>query len=182
VYLACRDKEKTERVIRQLEEETSREAIFIQLDLASLSSVKAAAEEFLKLEPELHVLFNNAGAMATPMGVFTEDGYDYQFGANHLGHFYFTKLLVPALKAGAQSSGDDVSRVVTISSQAHILTKTIHFDALKDGSARNKMTPEQLYSHSKFVRLSLRSKLPSCYYDILGEYCVCKRACKASWE
>jgi len=48
VYLACRDKEKTERVIKQLEEETSREAIFIQLDLASLSSVKAAAEEILK--------------------------------------------------------------------------------------------------------------------------------------
>jgi len=97
--------------------------------------------------------------MATPMGVFTEDGYDYQFGANHLGHFYFTKLLLPALKAGAKSSGDDVSRIVTISSQAHILTKTINFDALKDGSARNKMTPEQLYSHSKFANIVFANEL-----------------------
>ena len=60
VYLAARNKEKATRAIAALKEETGKDAIFLALDLASLASVKRAAEEFLAKEPALHVLFNNA--------------------------------------------------------------------------------------------------------------------------
>ena len=63
VYLAARSQEKEAAAIAALKEETGRETIFLQLDLASLASVKAAAQEFLSKEPELHVLFCNAYAL-----------------------------------------------------------------------------------------------------------------------
>ena len=60
VYLAARNRTKAEAAIANLKDETGRSAIFLELDLASLASVKRAAEEFLSKEPVLHVLFNNA--------------------------------------------------------------------------------------------------------------------------
>ncbi len=60
VYLAARSKEKAETAIASLKEATGKEAIFLELDLSSLSSVKKAADEFLRKETELHILFNNA--------------------------------------------------------------------------------------------------------------------------
>ena len=60
VYLAARSKEKAETAIASLKQATGKEAIFLQLDLSSLASVKTAAEEFLSKERELHILFNNA--------------------------------------------------------------------------------------------------------------------------
>jgi retinol dehydrogenase-12 len=58
------------------------EAIFLELDLADLSSVRRAAAKFLELESNLHVLFNNAGVMATPPEMLSKDGYDLQWGTN----------------------------------------------------------------------------------------------------
>ena len=60
VYIASRNKEKADKAIASLKEATGNEPLFIELDLADLSSVKKAAEEFLSKEPELHILFNNA--------------------------------------------------------------------------------------------------------------------------
>ena len=60
VYLAGRNKEKAEQAIAELKDATGKEAIFLELDLASLSSVRRAAKEFLSKEKELHILFNNA--------------------------------------------------------------------------------------------------------------------------
>ncbi len=60
MYLAARSKEKADTAITSLKAETGREAVFLQLDLADLSSVQRAAEEFLHIEHELHILFNNA--------------------------------------------------------------------------------------------------------------------------
>lgn len=60
VYMAARNKQKAEAAIASLKTETSREAIFLELDLSSLASVKKSAQEFLSKEHELHILFNNA--------------------------------------------------------------------------------------------------------------------------
>ena len=88
----------------------------------------------------------------------TKDGYDLQFGTNVLGHFYFTKLLMPALIAGVASSPDHHARVITTSSSGAYLN-TLHWDTFKDTPQRRKMAREALYYQSKFVRLLVRLKL-----------------------
>lgn len=82
------------------------------LDLASLASVRTFAEGFLAEHDRLDILINNAGVMACPQGV-TDDGFELQFGTNHLGHFLLAVLLSPALVAAAPS------RVVALSSAGH---------------------------------------------------------------
>jgi NAD(P)-dependent dehydrogenase (short-subunit alcohol dehydrogenase family) len=83
-----------------------------ELDLASLASVRACAEGFLGDHDRLDVLVNNAGVMACPFGT-TADGFELQFGTNHLGHFLLTNLLAPVLVAAAPA------RVVSLSSRGH---------------------------------------------------------------
>ncbi|KAF5315260.1 hypothetical protein D9619_006955 [Psilocybe cf. subviscida] len=146
VYIAARSAEKAAQAIADLKTETNREAIFLKLDLGDLKSVKEAAQEFNSKEQELHVLFNNAGVMTPPIDNLTAQGYDLQFGTNVLGHFYFTKLLIPALLAGAKSTQDGKARVVNTSSSASEFIKTINFNTLKDGAARKKLEGFPLYS------------------------------------
>ncbi|OAX40438.1 NAD(P)-binding protein [Rhizopogon vinicolor AM-OR11-026] len=149
VYVAARSQEKVEAAIRDLKNSTGKEAIFLKLDLGDLKSVKAAAEEYLSKETKLDILFNNAGVMAPPIDLLTTDGYDLQFGTNVLGHFYFTKLLLPALIATAKSAPDGKARVITTSSSAHVLTSSLNFDTFKDSPARRKLSPFDLYGQSK---------------------------------
>lgn len=86
------------------------------LDLASLDSVRAFATEFSTRHDRLHGLANNAGIMMCPQGK-TADGFESQFGVNHLGHFLLTELLLDTLKASAPS------RIVCVSSVLHVGTK-----------------------------------------------------------
>ncbi|NWX22390.1 DHR13 reductase, partial [Aegotheles bennettii] len=86
------------------------EVRFMQLDLASLRSVRAFASAFLRQEPHLHLLINNAGVSA---GGTTEDGFSRCFQVNHLGHFLLTQLLLERLHHSAPS------RVVIVASSAH---------------------------------------------------------------
>jgi NAD(P)-dependent dehydrogenase (short-subunit alcohol dehydrogenase family) len=82
----------------------------VEMDLASLASVRKAASELLERGQPFDVIIANAGVMACPQGK-TQDGFETQFGTNHLGHFVFVNRLVPLLKSG--------SRVVTLSSAGH---------------------------------------------------------------
>jgi NAD(P)-dependent dehydrogenase (short-subunit alcohol dehydrogenase family) len=86
------------------------------LDLARLDSVRIAAQTIAAQHPRIDILINNAGVMFTPPAT-TADGFEFQFGVNHLGHFLLTTLLLPQLRAAAAASGD--ARVVTLSSEAH---------------------------------------------------------------
>ena len=95
----------------------------LKLDLASLASVRQAAEEYLQKWPRLDILINNAGVMATPFSA-TSDGFEMQFGTNHLGHFLFTSLLLPALLKAAPA------RVVMVTSGAHG-GSDIHWDDIQ---------------------------------------------------
>ncbi len=83
-----------------------------RLDLSSLASVRSFADGFLADHDRINVLINNAGVMACPYGT-TEDGFESQFGTNHLGHFLLATLLAPALVAGAPS------RLIALSSAGH---------------------------------------------------------------
>jgi len=85
----------------------------VEVDLASLSSVRKAADDLLARAKPFDVIIANAGVMACPQGK-TQDGFETQFGTNHLGHFVFVNRLVPLLNPGA--------RVVTLSSAGHQLS------------------------------------------------------------
>lgn len=111
VILACRNRDKAEAAIAEIEQKTgSTDVVYMHLDLASLKSVRCFTETFLKTESRLDLLVNNAGLVADGR---TEDGFGIEFGVNHLGHFLLTCLLLERLK---ESGG---GRIVTLSSMAH---------------------------------------------------------------
>ncbi|KAJ7621300.1 NAD(P)-binding protein [Roridomyces roridus] len=148
VYMASRDERKALAAIDELYALTGKRAVFLPLDLTDLASVKAAAEEFLSKEKELHVLYNNGGVMVPPIEETTPTGYDLTFGTNVLGHFYLTKLLLPILIATAQTAG--AARIVTLTSMVHYVA-TVDYETFKDGSKRRKRTPFDLYAQSKWA-------------------------------
>ncbi|KAG2131788.1 hypothetical protein DEU56DRAFT_739839 [Suillus clintonianus] len=160
VYVAARSQEKAEVAIKDLKDSTGGEALFLKLDLGDLKSVKAAAEEYISKETKLDVLFNSAGVMFPPTDWLTADGYDLQFGTNVLGHFYFTKLLLPTLIATAKSAPDGKARVITTSSSAHMLCG-LNFSAFKDSPARKKMSASALYGQSKTATFELARRYGS---------------------
>ncbi|MBC7646350.1 MAG: SDR family NAD(P)-dependent oxidoreductase [Pseudopedobacter sp.] len=121
VILAVRDLEKGEKVAQELRNSVQNARVsLLKLDLGRLESVREAAAAFLSQHSSLHTLINNAGIMATPHN-YTPDGFESQFGTNHLGHFLLTNLLLPVLKNAASA------RVVALSSTAH-LRSDIHWD------------------------------------------------------
>ena len=113
VAMMARNPEKLEQALQKVRQDHP-ETIFEarKMDLADLSSVRAAAEQLLADHPRIDVLINNAGIMACPLAR-TADGFELQLATNHLGHFVFTCRLVPALLAAAPS------RVVVLSSSGH---------------------------------------------------------------
>lgn len=119
VVLAVRDVEKGERAAARIDGEGTVQA----LDLTSLDSVRSAAAELRAAHPRIDLLINNAGVMYPPRKT-TADGFELQFGTNHLGHFALTGLLLDRL---LPTPG---SRVVTVSSTGHRIQAAIHFDDL----------------------------------------------------
>ncbi|KAJ7782022.1 hypothetical protein DFH07DRAFT_792336 [Mycena maculata] len=162
VYMASRSQSKAKIAIEDLKEQTGKEALFLQLDLGDLKTIKASADEFLQKESELHILFNNGGVMMPPVEERTSDGYDLQFGTNVLGPFYFTKLLTPALLEGAKSSPDGKARVVNTSSGMHMLNR-LHFKIILDEKKRKKAGTQPLYALSKFALVAYSAELARRY-------------------
>jgi NAD(P)-dependent dehydrogenase (short-subunit alcohol dehydrogenase family) len=143
VIMACRSLEKGEAAVAQIRRENLQgDVILRQLDLADLSSVRNFADEFLAEYKQLNILINNAGVMAIPYRK-TKDGFEMQFGTNHLGHFALTGLLFELLKNTPNS------RVVTVSSYAHIVGK-INFDDLNSEKSYQKWLA---YGQSKLANL-----------------------------
>jgi NAD(P)-dependent dehydrogenase (short-subunit alcohol dehydrogenase family) len=119
-----------------------------ELDLASLESVRKAAADLTARFPRLDLLINNAGVMMPPYGL-TKDGFELQFGTNHLGHFALTGLLMPSLLAAPGS------RIVTVSSNGHRAGR-MNFDDLQSSRHYQKMAA---YGRSKLANLMFTYEL-----------------------
>lgn len=163
VYMLCRNQKSADETIKELKELTGKEARFIRLDLADLKSVKECADEYLRQEKQLDVLFANGGIMMTPMNLLTAQGYDAQFGTNVLGHFYLTKLLLPLLLETAKTSPNKHARIIHTSSLMHWLVDTVDLETLKDTPKRKKMSKDGLYSQSKLGNILLSNELARRY-------------------
>ena len=123
VVMACRNLQKADLAADGIRAEVpGAKLTVIQLDLADLESVHAFAETFGNEFDKLDLLINNAGVMVPPFGK-TKDGFELQFGANHLGHFALTGLLMPHIR---KTPG---ARVVSVSSSAHRMGK-LEFEQL----------------------------------------------------
>ncbi|KAJ3520229.1 hypothetical protein NM688_g9192 [Phlebia brevispora] len=165
VYMAGRNMQRMEDAVSDIERDTGKRANILQVDLANLKSIKHAAEEFKTKETQLNVLFNNAGVMFPPIEGLTADGYDLQFGTNVLGHFYFTKLLLPLLLQTAKTTPSHQVRVVNTSSMGHMGVGGIDYDTLKDSPKRRSLRSYTLYFQSKFGNIVFSNELQKRYGD-----------------
>ncbi|CAA2957522.1 short-chain dehydrogenase TIC 32, chloroplastic-like [Olea europaea var. sylvestris] len=122
----------------------------LKLDLASLKSVKAFANNFIALKLPLNILINNAGIMFCPYQL-SEDGIEMQFATNHLGHFYLTNLLLDIMKETARSSGIE-GRIINLTSVAHLHTydEGIQFDKMNEETS---YLDKKAYGQSKLANI-----------------------------
>lgn len=143
VIMACRDLDRSKPVQDQIKKASGSDTVdLLQLDLGSQDSTRAFAENFLKNYDRLDVLINNAAVVPTKRQE-TSDGYEAQFGVNHLGPFLLTHLLLDRLKASAPS------RIVTVSSMLHV-KGTINFDDLQSENSYGVMAA---YQQSKLANI-----------------------------
>lgn len=132
IWLTSRTTEKADQAIQEIKKEVpSANLKPLSLDLSSFASIKSAARSFTQSSQRLDILLLNAGIMASDAGL-TKDGYEIQFGTNHVGHALLTKLLAPVLDKTAAEPGSDVRVVVLTSAATAMAPKDgIEFDRLK---------------------------------------------------
>jgi len=164
VLVGTRDRARGQAALERLAAEApGSHTELAQLDLADLASVEQFAASFLASGRDLDLLVNNAGVMAIPHRETTAQGYERQFGTNHLGHFALTSRLLPVL---VKRPG---SRVVTVSSTQHKRAKAINFGDLQ---GEHTYQPWSAYAQSKLANamfvLELDRRLRASGLDIIS--------------
>lgn len=155
LFLGVRDVAKGESALADILE-PGRVGL-LKIDLNSLESVREAAKTFLQKSKSLNVLVNNAGVMATPQGK-TADGFETQFGTNHLAHFLLFQLLKSTLLASSTSNFN--SRVVTLSSSAHRISEIITDDY---NFKHTEYNPWVAYGQSKTANIYMANEIERRY-------------------
>uniref|UniRef100_A0A8D8W949 Retinol dehydrogenase 14 n=1 Tax=Cacopsylla melanoneura TaxID=428564 RepID=A0A8D8W949_9HEMI len=155
VIMACRDVEKAESTATEIRqhpvadpEKPHGEVLVKKLDLASFKSIRECAQEINQSESSIHMLINNAGVMMCPKDQ-TEDGFELQFGTNHLGHFLFTLLLLPKIIKSAPA------KIINLSSLAHE-RGVINFD---DVNGEKTYSSIKQYQQSKLANVLFTKEL-----------------------
>ena len=150
VTMAIRSRAKGEAAIAEIRRELPAAKLTIrQLDLSSLKSVAALGDELTAEARPIDILINNAGVMTPPKRQETDDGFELQFGANHLGHFALTAHLLPLLRAA------EGARVVTVDSIA-AGQRNLDFD---DANAQHGYRPMRSYGMAKLAQLMFAVEL-----------------------
>uniref|UniRef100_A0A3P9B8I7 Retinol dehydrogenase 13 n=1 Tax=Maylandia zebra TaxID=106582 RepID=A0A3P9B8I7_9CICH len=164
IIMGCRDMEKCEAAAKEIRGKTLNPHIYARrLDLASMKSIREFAERIKQEEPHVDILINNAGVMRCPQWK-TEDGFDMQFGVNHLGHFLLTNLLLDKLKESAPS------RVINLASLAHIVGK-LDFEDLN--WEKKKFDTKQAYCQSKLANVLFTRELAKRLQGKSTGCCIC---------
>ena len=149
VLMACRNPARAQDALGRLRLAVPNAAVeLVAMDLASLESVRTAAEDIAERMPQLDLLVNNAGIMAVAESQ-TADGFERQFGTNHLGHFALTGRVLPLLLAAP------APRVVTVSSLAHVFGN-LDFEDLQGTQGYRRW---RAYGHSKLANLLFTTEL-----------------------
>jgi NAD(P)-dependent dehydrogenase (short-subunit alcohol dehydrogenase family) len=166
IYLYARSSSKAQQAITSIKSVVpNANILFLELGLASLASVKAAAETLLAENTRLDILINNAGIMTVPPGL-TSDGYEIQFGTNYFGHALFTSLLLPLLLSTSSQPNSD-ARIVNVSSigvrlapKAGLVLDHVKTD-MKEG-----FSTWELYGQSKLANVLFTKGLAARYPGI----------------
>ncbi len=163
VVMACRNMRKGEEAAAAIRTAVPGASLdLMQLDLASLDSIEQFAQTFKTRYERLDVLVNNAGIMATPY-TQTADGFEMQFGTNHLGHFALTGALLDVL---LKTPG---ARIVNVSSGMHRFVSSMNFDDIQGRQAYNRWNA---YGQSKLANLlftyELQRKLEQADADLIA--------------
>ncbi|SPJ93293.1 related to retinol dehydrogenase 12 [Fusarium torulosum] len=154
IFMGARSEAKAKEAIGEIKKAVPDAKIqFLPLDLSSFASVRDAANQVLRSSKRLDILMNNAGIMATPAAI-TKDGYEIQFGTNHMGHALLTKQLLPLLEKTAAAPDSDV-RIINLSSSYHAYAPN---EGLLLSEVKSPMA-----SFSTWVRYG-QSKLVNIYY------------------
>ncbi|GCC22551.1 hypothetical protein chiPu_0000939 [Chiloscyllium punctatum] len=149
IIMACRDTEKGEAAAKEITEETGNSYIVVKkLDLADTKSIQEFAKQINEEYQHLNILINNAGVMMCPYSK-TVDGFELQFGVNHLGHFLLTYLLIDLIKQSTPS------RIINVSSTAHTMGG-INFDDL---NSEKNYSPMKAYAQSKLANILFTREL-----------------------
>lgn len=148
VVLACRDSEKTVAALQQINAAAQTPVINLPVDLANLQSVRDLAATYLARYQQLDVLINNAGIFPAKERL-TDDGFEMQFGVNHLAHFLLTHELLDLLKQSAPS------RVINVTSKLHS-KGSLDFDTFK---GCEKYSPQVAYNQSKLANVLFSQEL-----------------------
>lgn len=156
VILACRSEDKTRPVLDAIRAAGGK-AEFLALDLGDLDSVRRAAQTLLDRDETIDVLVNNAG-LAGLRGS-TAQGFEVAFGTNHVGHYLFTRLLLPLLERSA------APRIVNVSSKSHYRAKAIDWEAVRRPTAHVTGLPE--YEVSKLANVLFTKELARRYPKIV---------------
>lgn len=190
IYLAARNERKAENAIRSIKQQLSAsesaaaaaaanevDIQFLQLDLSSFPSISQAAQTFLQHNTRLDILVLNAGVMAEE-AVTTPQGHEIQFGTNHVGHFLFTKLLLPTLlqtahpsppsEGGEEGEGEGDVRVITLTSLASSYTPSNqeYMHLITSPQRLLELTTWQRYAISKAANILFAVELARRYPSI----------------
>eukprot|EP00904_Undaria_pinnatifida_P001762 jgi/Undpi1/11587/HiC_scaffold_30.g13882.m1 len=153
VTIACRNPEKAFAAAEEIKAKApGAKVAAMPLDLASLTSVDSFAKRYSDSADALDILVNNAGVMAIPERQATKDGFEMQFGTNHLGHFRLTSRLMPSLLKSADA------RVVSVSSSAHQFASTVEWDDL-NAEREGAYQPWKAYGLSKLSNIFFAKEL-----------------------
>lgn len=153
VVIACRDKSRGQVALDEIREASGREDVeLIELDLASLASVRRCAAEFAERFNRLSLLINNAGvALTRGPRQETHDGIEMQFGVNHVGHFVLTNALLPLLRKSLPA------RIVNLSSAGYLMAPDgLNFDDLQ---MKENYSGFLCYGHSKLANVYFTTEL-----------------------
>ncbi|KAJ0059705.1 hypothetical protein NL108_011201, partial [Boleophthalmus pectinirostris] len=143
IIMACRDMERGQSALKEVIESSANEnVVCMKLDLSDTKSIKEFADNINKGEEKLNILINNAGVMVCPYGK-TADGFEMQFGVNHLGHFLLTYLLLDLVKKSAPA------RIINVSSMAHQFGSI----NLEDINSEKSYDKQKAYSQSKLANV-----------------------------